>query len=55
MSYCTFPIRVKLWEIGRRRRESDSVPGTLRLSVGMGVIWQADATHYVDEIRVNPL
>ncbi|MFW5938969.1 MAG: hypothetical protein ACOCSD_02620 [Halolamina sp.] len=35
--------------------EPESVPETLSLAVGVTVVWEADATHYLDDIRVEPL
>ncbi|GAB7014274.1 twin-arginine translocation signal domain-containing protein [Halolamina salina] len=32
--------------------EPDSVPETLYFSIGVSVVWEADATHYVDDVRV---
>ena len=35
--------------------EPESVPETLYLSLGVSVVWEADATHYLDSVRVEPL
>ncbi|WP_255246075.1 hypothetical protein [Halolamina sp. CBA1230] len=35
--------------------EPDSVPETLSLALGVTVIWEADATHYLDSVTVEPL
>ena len=35
--------------------EPASVPGTLYLSLGVSVVWEADATHYLDSVGVEPL
>jgi hypothetical protein len=35
--------------------EPASVPETLSLSLGVSVVWEADATHYFDSVRVEPL
>ena len=35
--------------------EPASVPETLYLSLGVSVVWEADATHYLDSVRVEPL
>ncbi|WP_459192427.1 hypothetical protein [Halosimplex sp. J119] len=32
--------------------EPDEVPQSLYLSLGVAVVWEADATHYLDEIEV---
>ena len=32
--------------------EPDSVPETLYCSVGVSVVWESDATHYFDDLRV---
>ncbi len=32
--------------------EPDSVPETLFLSLGVSVVWESDATHYFDDVRV---
>lgn len=33
----------------------ESVPETLYFSVGVSVVWEADATHYFDDVRVEAL
>lgn len=43
------------WHEYRYTWEPDEVPETLYFSVGVSVVWEADATHYVDDIRVEPL
>ncbi|GAB7093894.1 hypothetical protein JCM30237_10460 [Halolamina litorea] len=35
--------------------EPASVPETLYLSLGVSVVWEADATHYLDSVRVESL
>ncbi len=43
------------WREYRFTWEPASVPETLFLSLGVTVVWEADATHYLDSVRVEPL
>jgi len=43
------------WHEYRFTWEPDEVPETLYLSLGVSVVWESDATHYVDAVSVEPL
>jgi hypothetical protein len=32
---------------------ADAVPAELYIAVGVSVVWEADATHYVDDLAVT--
>ncbi|MFB9826211.1 hypothetical protein [Halobaculum roseum] len=45
--------RVEGWDEYRFEWQPSEVPDELHLSVGVAVVWEADATHYIDDVRVE--
>ncbi|MFC6989756.1 hypothetical protein ACFQJD_15470 [Haloplanus sp. GCM10025708] len=45
--------RAEGWEEYAFEWTPETVPRSLTLAVGVSVVWEADATHFVDEIEVE--